>query len=589
MRFSIKLVSTLMILMLSFTLFTGCGSTTGSDEATTAKAENTATSAGSSAPPTQEPKPKVDVSLELCFLPSTLAENQSSNLIAKYIEEKFNVNLKFIPSDAEKQRLHLSTGQAGDIISLAPWLGTTDLMLQGVKEGIFADLGKLVKAEPGRYPTMEKIFQDQLYKYFNNYYYGSGEEFYCMWGLDYTRNVSGAPVYNKKIMDELGLSIPKTVDEFVDYLRTVKAKKPDIIPFFFRNDKGSWLPGSSSDLDIIFFQPYGLHISGCFKGNDGIWRDAAVNEANKQIWKRLAGMYKEGLIDKEIFTKEADKFMAADFATGKTAVVTSSLPNGNASSALNPYDIYKTANPDVNPESLLDYIVYQPEPLTGPAGYGKCAKVASGVAFGSFITSTSKNPDRALDVLNWIISDEGQTVLYYGIEGVHYKSLDEQGRVVGYNSAKFNEDNKVWGFGGLTFGFTLLSGSGTRYLPDRYGWSESVMHKDNLAEGGFSTTLPKKVADYGSEIYDKWSTEYYEELPTYYNCISFTDEYKEMAKKIKEVKVKYFVGFIFGTYDVDKDWNEFVKEFEDAGGSKYAEEYGRLLDIEKGKFEALGK
>jgi len=562
-------------------MFAGCTfTTTQKDDKTATEGENKAT---------VTVKPKVDVSLELVFLPTTLAEDQSSNVIAKYIEDKFNVSLKFKPSDAEKQRLHLSTGQAADIISLAPWLGTTDLITKGVEEEIFVDIGKLVNAEPGRYPTLAKMFKEPLYQYFNGYYYGKPKEFYSMYALDYTRNVAGAPIYNKKIMDELGLKIPKTVDEFVEYLRTVKAKKPNIIPFFFRNDKGSWLTGSSGEINQIFFQTYGLNASSVQKDKDGKWRDTSIDEANKVVWKRLAGMYAEGLIDQEVFTKEADTFMANDFVTGKIAVAVSHLPNGNPNSALYPYDEFKKGNPDIDPATFLDYVVYQPEPLTGPAGHGKTRAVAKSVPFCSFITSTCKNPDRALDILNWIISDEGQTVLNYGIEGVHYKSLDAKGRVVGYNLEKFKEDNMGWGFGGLTFGFLLLSGSGTRYLPDRYGWSESVMHNENLAEGGFSTELPKNLADYGTEIYNKWSTQCYEELPTYYNYISFTDEFKQIGKKVNEIKVKYFVGFIFGTYDVDKDWNKFVQEFEDAGGSKYAAEYGRLLDIEKEKFEALGK
>ena len=55
------------------------------------------------------------------------------------------------------------------------------------------------------------------------------------------------------------------------------------------------------------------------------------------------------------------------------------------------------------------------------------------------------------------------------------------------------------------------------------------------------------------------------------------------------IKIKYFAGFIAGIYDVENDWDKFVKEFEDAGGSRYATEYGRLLEIEKNNFESLNK
>ena len=56
------------------------------------------------------------------------------------------------------------------------------------------------------------------------------------YGVPYALNASGV-IYNKDIFEELGLSIPKTWDEFLDLAQTVQDK--GITPFYFTL-KDSW-------------------------------------------------------------------------------------------------------------------------------------------------------------------------------------------------------------------------------------------------------------------------------------------------------------------------------------------------------------
>ena len=41
--------------------------------------------------------------------------------------------------------------------------------------------------------------------------------------------------YSQPVLEELGMKIPETVEAFLTYLRTVKEKKPKLIPLFFKS------------------------------------------------------------------------------------------------------------------------------------------------------------------------------------------------------------------------------------------------------------------------------------------------------------------------------------------------------------------
>jgi len=516
--------------------------------------------------------PTVEIGIELTNMPPTLPENQTGNFINDYIQDKFNIRIRWIPSNPEQKRLALNTGTAGDIVSIGMWLGLNDVMENGAKEGVFNNLSTIVNNNPGRYPTLEHSFQDELYKYFNKHY-TTMDDIYAVWAHFQRIAPYGGILYNMQIMNELGQDFPVTVDDYESYLKLVKENMPGIIPMGFRNNQGTgW-----GDIDLSFFRPYGLIMEGIDKAADGTWKNFAIDDANIPMWTRLAGWYADGLIDMETFTRNADIFMLDVFVVNNMASALSSFPNATNDYILY-YPYYIDANPEIDINDVVDYVQLSPWRLSGPAGKGVQRSVLKSIGYGSVIPMSSKNPERALDILNWMLSDEGQTISTFGLEGVHYESMNEKGQITGFDIDKYNADNDNWGVGGLSYHFAIINING-RFLPDRFGWSGSIDAEVYVQQHteGIVSSLPKAVIEYHIGLVNEYKKDIVE-LSPYYNTLPFSDEYKDRAPFLNEIKNKYFVGFMFGTFDPERDWDAFVNEMIAAGSNENAAEYGRLLE-----------
>lgn len=596
-KMSIKIISIFCMIAMSLTTLAGCGGANSGSETTAsaaADANSTTTTAASAA---AENLPEATITLELTGMPETVQADQDSNVLVKYIEEKLNVKLRFMCDGTSAndgtalERLHLETGQAGDILCIPKWGGgATQMMEDAVVEGLFVNMGEIAAKNPGRYPTLEKCFSDVNFQYYNAQFYKQTKENYAFWAGGYTTFPQGAPVYNMQIMNSLGAKIPATLDEFVSYLRLVKAKKPGIIPFNFRNDKGVKMGESKAcELNQIFFQTQGTEMNRMVKDSNGVWSDSAIDPKNKEIWKQLASYYKDGLIDKEFFVYKDDSYMTDKFATGKLAVASCSQPNQNYTSFLNVLDIFAKANPDIKKEDLLNYVQEQPQPLTGPGGSGSYEDTSFSIHYGDFITSTCKNPERAMDVLNFLASDEGMTLLWYGIKGVHYVDQDADGNVTGVDeekTKKMEADNKNWAlWSTVTFWVCMLSGSGQIYFIDRNnGWTAALKKQSGMIS---YPSQPQANIDYSVKTWKQWSDTAFIADPQYYDAMKNISSVEDIYAKIKEIKTKYFVNFVTGSTDVEANWDKFTKELKDAGLETYVKTYSDLEKGSKFKFEKI--
>lgn len=592
-KMSIRIISIFCMVALMFGVFSGCGSTADEQGAATSTAVESTLTAAPEASTVEEKLPEATITMEVSTIPATVKADQSDNPIVKAVEEKLNVKLRFKTTHSsandgvEIMRLNLATGQSGDIVCIPIWgNGASTLIQNGVEEGLFANMGDIAEKNPGRYSTLEKCFTDSTFKYYNSQYYKQPKENYAFWAAGYQSQPAGAPVYNMNIMNELGATIPKTVDEFVSYLRLVKEKKPDITPFFFRNDMGSQMSWGKGEINQIFFQTQGTEMAKMVQDSSGNWYNSTTDSRNKEIWKQLASYYKEGLFDKELFTVKDDAFMSDKFVTGKLAVATCFLPNSSFTSLLSYYDMIAKANPDMKKEDLMNFMQIQPEPLTGPGGSGYGSETSFSTFYGSFIANTSKNKERAMDVLNYLISDEGMTLLWYGIKGVHYQDQDTDGNVTGFDKEKFIADNEVWGIGnGWNFNLCFATVGYPPYYIDRNnGWSAALANQpiNNTYAG-----LPQEIVDYSVNTWKLWSEKAFKPKPVYQKALDEIAEVQDIKKKLEEIRLRYFTGFIFGSIDVDSNWDKFVQELKDAGIDQYVQTFSEKDKSAKAKYDNI--
>lgn len=132
---------------------------------------------------------------------------------------------------------------------------------------------------------------------------------------------------NKTWLDKLGLEVPKTTEEFEVVLRAFKAMgaedggKNSIIPFTYEPKT----PYNIWNGDAGFSGAFGITDSSSYlmrSGDEFLFTPA--QEGYKEYIKWTAGLYREGLIDLEIFTQDHNQYMSK-IGTGRAGAY---LTNG---------------------------------------------------------------------------------------------------------------------------------------------------------------------------------------------------------------------------------------------------------------------
>ena len=276
-------------------------------------------------------------------------------------------------------------------------------------------MGAMVKADPDRYPILNMIGSDPVWKLYNNYYNGDPEAFYAVYGARIRRRANNGIIYNGYILKELGLKVPETYTDFVAAPRKARRDK-GIAGFGWTAYKGTnW-----GAISALFFEPPGTRMAGLAQDDKGNWYDATINPENQQVWKQVQGYWKEGLFFPNFLTAELYDFLD-DLIAGKLLAGDVKSPNvGQYNMA---WGLFKEKYPNAVMETDMPEGEY---PLRGSKGTGPdpLATVTFQNVWQTIIPYSCKYPGRALDVIEYMLSDEGQSLHFWGVKGIHYTKDD---------------------------------------------------------------------------------------------------------------------------------------------------------------------
>ncbi|RAV05472.1 extracellular solute-binding protein [Paenibacillus sp. YN15] len=209
----------------------------------------------------------------------------------------------------------------------------------------------------------------------------------------------------KDWLDKLGLDYPKTVDEYYRVLKAFKEQDPngngkaDEVPFFNRGNYGA--------MDLL---PLFGARSGWYE-KDGKVHYGKYEKEYGYGMTQIAKWYKEGLIDKEIFTRGSnarEALLGSDVGGsihdyfGSTASYNDSLKEKVPGIQLLPFAPPANVNGKVMEESG----VY---PLAG-IGWG--------------ISAANKHPVETIKYFDFWFTEEGRRLNNFGLEGQHYTMKD---------------------------------------------------------------------------------------------------------------------------------------------------------------------
>ncbi len=329
---------------------------------------------------------------------TSVVTSDSENECWQVLEKKFNVHFEFIQpsvgSEQEQFNLLMAGGELPDII-FTGWSGT-DLYTGGldkyVDEGVLVDLNEHVQEwAPDYYNCIQTYVKPEEQREF---YTDSGymTQFYAI--SPYEEYSYNGLLFRKDWMDELGLSLPQTMDDVENILTQFKDVKGAEYPLFF--------PTSGVDtLSGFFVSAYGIG-PAFYKDSDTVLYGPA-QPAFKEYLEKMADWYQKGLIDVDFVSRDTESKMRM-LTTGQTGAVIDS-PDNVYTYMASITEMTGGTYPVLNAGDTVEFRLktYQCRPPY-------CAA----------ITTDCKNLEAAMTVLNYGYTEEGWMLYNYGIEGLTY-------------------------------------------------------------------------------------------------------------------------------------------------------------------------
>ena len=583
MKLGKKAISLLLSGLMLAAALAGCSNGNGGS---TGEPASTPSSGGAGSEAGGAPKTNADrENVAITFSqPNTSIDNvdqfQNDPILAA-IQEATNLTINWDSGfDGYTDRLEAEL-IAGTGADLFPSYGELEKSSKWIKDGMVVNIGEIVSADPERYPILNEMISSPTWKMYNNYYAGDADASYCIYALYANKGWAGAPVYNKAIMDEVGVTeTPETVDEFVDYCNKVAA-----------TGKAGWWPRNNklandaglNEMDKTICAPNGTTmmppVGNAWSGFmpvdrnnvEGEWKLMTTSEKTKEAVKTLAGMYKTNALDNGIGIRDDFAEAIDNFVTGQIGACNYGFTNYGQ------YDWVVTekwlkGNPDGSYEDIA-----LGTPLKGSEGRSVTYNAPYWMGYNWFIPISCENPDRVLDLLEYLASDAGQNLLFHGAGDADW------------TGDQWNEVNKIYGVedGRLKYlWFSYLFAASQEQLSleaggDWYEISMSPIRVDRYPEGA--------QKDYAMGVLDSYGLESFGELPPYFTIISFTDEMNEARTKMKEITLQYIPAFIAGQKDIDAEWAKYVADYEAAGAAALEEAFNKGISEAKATYDSFQK
>jgi putative aldouronate transport system substrate-binding protein len=321
-------------------------------------------------------------------------------------QKQTGVPLKFttVPATKGKDNLTvmLATGDLPDMIEFDWAKGFPGGPEKAIKDGYILKLNDLLAKDA---PNLMKYLKehpdvDKMVKTDNGSYY----EFPFIRGDDYLKVFQG-PIIRKDWLDELGLPVPQTIDDWYTTLKAFKEKKGAAAAISF-----SGHPRPLNDFgNGAFVGAFG--VTKDFYLDNGAVKFGPMEPGYKDFLETFHKWYAEGLIDKNIATVDT-KALDANFSNGATGATV-----GNAGGGIGRWQPIVQAK---DPKAVL---IGAPYPVLKKGDIAPFGQKDFAFSYGGAVavSAKSKNAELAVKMLDYGYSDAGHMYFNFGTEGTSYK------------------------------------------------------------------------------------------------------------------------------------------------------------------------
>ena len=569
-----RMLSLALVLLLALSLFAGCG---GNNTQNNTQTGNQTTEGDGGADAGEAEREHVTIRFAQFGNNLDDAEGYENDPIRQAIEDAVNITLEYDTGTEgfdDRMETELYTGAAADLF---PTWGESEKIASHIENELVVNIGEIINADPDRYPTLYKIINSDEYKMYNELYTGDPDATYAIYSISAFADpsFSGVSVYNQAILDEVnGGAVPQTVDEFLAYCEA--AGSAGYVGWWPRNDKlTTWdeidytlaVPqGTSIQEPTVGANMKGVVLSGELGTDSEYWTVSATSEASQAVVRQLRELYLNGGLSSSIGISGDFDDAYADFGTSRIGAVNFGFGYPGQFR-----DFYKTAWAAANADATIDDLTVGYS-LTSDGSYGPIYQTGTWVNSHYFIPYSCENPERVLDLVEFIASNEGQDLLHNCVNGEY--NFDQ-------GSDYWSEIDGAYGYGDGRCKYVWFSYmfSGTEYYVDfeNQDWWTAVTYPTDFSNN-WATEEDAALVDKAKETISTYVDDVIVDLPAYYNMITLPAEASEIISQLNSLTDEYLTQFIGGQLDVDSDWATYAAAYEDAGA----------LELEQMINEAVG-
>lgn len=404
---------------LCISLLSGCGSTGDDKSGESAQLPEASTQKDASVPGWQQDNEE-HVELDWYVNAPWWDASFGNDLVTKKIAADTNVTINFLIGDDTNLNTYFAGEDLPDIITIfdsassaAVTANEWAMPLRELADAYDPYFYQVASEETLNWMTLE---DGKAYGYPG---YFSAERDYDPEDYD-TVYPQQAFVIRQDVYEALNRPEMKTPEQFIDTLNKIKEQYPDLIPLGFNA-----MTTSDGSLGSAFQNLLGVPVLD----ENHNWYDRQMDEDYLNWLSVLNQAYNQGCISDDSFSDDGDAFNEK-LQSGKYAcVIMGSVVNMNV-----PLQAFYTQNPDAayiaidGPQSTVD----GREAIYSSAGLGGWTV--------NYITKDCKNPERAIELFTYLISDYGEIITFFGIEGETYTV--ENGKYILTDEIKKIRDNE---------------------------------------------------------------------------------------------------------------------------------------------------
>ena len=567
-----KLLAFTLALALIAGLFAGCGGAPASSPGSGGAQDPGSSGA---APQTNAEREKVNIRFSQYANNTDDQEYMANDPIKKAIEEAVNITLEYdtgIEGYDDRLSTELAVGMAPDLF---PTWGEATKIRQFAEEEAVYDIAAIINAEPERYPILYKIINTDEYKMYNKMYTGDENKAYAIYSFSARAypSFAGVPAYNTAILEEVNEGkVPATVDEFVAF--TQKAVEAGYSGWWPYNAKlTNW-----AEIDGTIAKPLGTSLrtpatydwmwTGFVPDDESKigtdeehWTLMTVSDESKEVMKILAKMYANDGIHNGVGTLVDEDDGYAAFNNGTLASYGYSY--GYYTQFKKLYDSWMSAHPDGSLADLTLGTALQDDEGNWMQMYDVPVYLGSHY----FIPKSCEYPDRVLDLVEFLASNEGQSLLFRGIEGLTY-TMD--GDDVVFDIEEFVNINKHYGYPYqdtcryVWFTYIFCTSEMMLNLEDNDWWEAVTTPYDNTLD--WADGEAKECFLYALEVEQESTKHIYVTLPSYYGMATLEAKWGDVQSKLYEISNRYLAQILGGQLELDAGWEQYRAEYNAAGG-----------------------